>query len=190
MVRVDPLMIDVPDSLETERLLLRGPRPGDGAVWYAAILASVDDFSPWMTWQKEIGSVEAAERRIRENCVKWAQRTDLHMLVFERSSGAYVGGNGLHHIDWRVPKFEIGYWTVPAFAGKGYATEATRAVAAFAFDTLGARRVQIRCEPKNVRSRRVAERAGFALEATLKNDIPPLGEGDEARDAVVYVKTR
>jgi RimJ/RimL family protein N-acetyltransferase len=187
---MDPLMIDVPDSFETERLRLRAPRAGDGVVYHAAMLASADDLWPWTSWQKELASLEAAEKRIRENTVKWAQRAEFHMLVFEKESGALVGGNGLHHIDWRVPKFEIGYWTVASFGGKGYATEATRAVAALAFDVLKAKRVQIRCEPTNERSRRVAERAGFVHEATLKCDITPLTEGGEARDAIVYAMTR
>jgi RimJ/RimL family protein N-acetyltransferase len=188
MLRVDPLMIDVPESFESERLVIRAPSAGDGVVWYAALLASADDLAPWLSWPKEIGNLEAAEKRIREMCLKWAQRIDLPMLVFEKSSGAFVGGNGLHHVDWRVPKFEIGYWTASGFAHRGYAVEATKAVTAFAFDVLRARRVQIRCEPNNTRSRRVAEGAGFAHEATLKNDVPAL-HGD-VRDAIVYAVTR
>lgn len=186
--RVEPLLIDVPESLETERLIVRAPRAGDGAALFAAVAASEDDVSPWMSWTKEIADVEAAERRVREWRVKWAQRVELPMLVFEKGSGGFVGSNGLHHIDWKVPKFEIGYWTAVAFGRRGYATEATRAVATLAFDVLGARRVQIRCEPSNVRSRRVAEGAGFVHEATLKHDIPALDA--DVRDAIVYSRVR
>jgi RimJ/RimL family protein N-acetyltransferase len=39
------------------------------------------------------------------------------------------------------------------------------------FEQLGANRIEIRCDARNSRSRRVAERAGYRLEAELKNDI-------------------
>jgi RimJ/RimL family protein N-acetyltransferase len=75
----------------------------------------------------------------------------------------------LHRIEWSVPKFEIGYWVRTSFTGQGYATEAVRGITAFAFEALGARRVEIRCAPENHPSARVAERAGFPLEGELRN---------------------
>jgi ribosomal-protein-serine acetyltransferase len=54
--------------------------------------------------------------------------------------------------------------------GRGYVTEAVHGIAAFAFDLLGAQRVEIRCDPLNRPSARVAELAGFSLEGELRND--------------------
>ena len=68
-----------------------------------------------------------------------------------------------------VPSFEIGYWIHTEHAGQGYATEAARALATLAFDELGSRRVEIRMNESNWRSRAVAERLGFEWEATLKS---------------------
>jgi RimJ/RimL family protein N-acetyltransferase len=73
-------------------------------------------------------------------------------------------------LDWKVPKFEIGYWLRTPYCGKGLMTEAVNAVTAFAMQTLQAARVEVRCDAKNDRSRRVAERAGFQLEGILRND--------------------
>jgi RimJ/RimL family protein N-acetyltransferase len=53
---------------------------------------------------------------------------------------------------------------------RGYTTEAVRSIAALAFNEMGANRVEIRCDSRNVRSRRVAELAGFRQEAQLAND--------------------
>ena len=72
-----------------------------------------------------------------------------------------VGSSGLQGIDWEVPKFEIGYWCRTSFTGRGYITEAVRGITAFAFEALGARRVEIRCDSRNHPSVRVAQRAGF-----------------------------
>ena len=72
------------------------------------------------------------------------------------------------------------------FVGRGYATEAVRGIAAF--DALAARRVEIRCEPLNRSSARVAERAGFRLEGQLPNDA--VGADGATRSTLVFAMTR
>jgi RimJ/RimL family protein N-acetyltransferase len=89
-------------------------------------------------------------------------------------------------MDWSVPRFEIGYWVRRCFVGQGYITEAVRGVTRFAFETLGARRVEIRCDARNERSRRVAERSGFELEATLRNHA--VAVDGELRDTLIYAR--
>lgn len=39
---MDPLLIDIPDAFETERLIVRCPRPGDGRLVYEALVESLD----------------------------------------------------------------------------------------------------------------------------------------------------
>ncbi len=97
-----------------------------------------------------------------------------------------VGSSGLHRINWDIPKFEIGYWCRKRFQGQGYITESTAAITKFAFETLGAKRVEIRCDPKNIRSRRIPERLGFELEGILRND--QLSPSGELRDTMIFAK--
>ena len=73
----------------------------------------------------------------------------------------------LFNIEWSIPKFEIGYWLRTTLIGKGYMTEAVVALTKMAKETLKANRIEIRCDERNVRSRRVAERAGYRLEGIL-----------------------
>jgi RimJ/RimL family protein N-acetyltransferase len=101
-----------------------------------------------------------------------------------KGTGTLVGSSGLHRIDWEVSKFEIGYWCRTRFSGQGYATETVRGIAAFAFDALGVKRVEIRCDPLNRPSARVAERAGFHLEGELRNDA--LGTDGTLRNTLVF----
>ncbi len=98
-----------------------------------------------------------------------------------------VASSGLHRVNWNVPKFEIGYWATTAYEGKGLITEAVLGIANFAFDTLHAARVEIRCDPANTRSAHVAEKCGFVLEARLKNDARDVG--GSLRDTLVFVRT-
>ena len=62
---------------------------------------------------------------------------------------------------------ELGYIFAPASGGRGYATEAVRALVDLAFGLIGARRVVARVDARNRRSSALLERLGFRLEAHL-----------------------
>ena len=179
-----PILRDFPDAFETERLRIRSPLPGDGPEVYAAVAESLEELKPWMPWARRELTVEVEEENMRRARAAFLERSDLMLLLFLKGTGTLVGGSGLHRIDWEVPKFEIGYWLRTRFAGQGYMTEAVGGITAFAFDCLGARRVEIRCGTLNRRSARVAERGGFRLEGELRND--KVGPGGEPRHTLVY----
>ncbi|WP_327238826.1 GNAT family N-acetyltransferase [Streptomyces sp. NBC_01317] len=71
---------------------------------------------------------------------------------------------------------EIGFWTDPAARGHGVATTAVGAVCGWAFRTLGLGVVEWRSEVGNEAARRVAEKAGFQVEATLRRRLVRRGE--------------
>ncbi|HYK73019.1 MAG TPA: GNAT family N-acetyltransferase [Pseudoneobacillus sp.] len=186
---MNPLLLDFPEQFESERLVIRSPRPGDGEAVYHAIVASLEELKPWMPFAHREQSVQDVESNIREAYINYLSRKDLRFLVFLKETGELVASSGLHRIDWEVPKFEIGYWIDTRFSGKGYITEAVQAIAHFAFQELKARRVEIRCDSKNIRSRAVAERVGFKLEGILKNEDVSV-DRKELRDTCVYAKVK
>ena len=110
------------------------------------------------------------------------------MFLFRRDDGRFVGGSGLHRIDWSIPRFEIGYWVRTSLAGHGYATEAARRIADFAFSDLQAERVEIWCDAANERSAAVARRAGFELEATMRRNRRNSAGG--LADSLCFVRLR
>ena len=167
---MNPLLLEFPESFDTERLTIRAPRPGDGAELNAAIRDSHAELKPWMPWAQTLPPPEDSEANIREAVAQFIARTDLRLLLFLKGTGTMVGSSGLHRINWTVPSFEIGYWMRTPYCGRGLMTEAVGAITAFARDQLGARRVEIRMADTNLASWRVAERAGFGLEATLHHD--------------------
>ena len=167
---MNAILLDFPDHFETPRLFIRAPRAGDGAQLNAAVHESWEQLQLWLPWAKILPSVEDSEADIRQAAARWIERSDLRLMLFSKESAELVGGSGLHRIDWDVPRFEIGYWQRTRFCGQGLMTEAVKGIASFAFETLGAMRVEIRCDSGNVASRRVAERAGFTLEATLHSN--------------------
>lgn len=121
---------------------------------------------PWAEKHKTATDSEEDARRAR---VTFLERSDLRLHIFLKRTDTLVGSSGLHRVDWEVPKFEIGYWCRTGYSGRGYTTEAVRGIASFAFSELGANRLEIRCDPDNSPSRRVAEKVGFRLEGELRN---------------------
>ncbi|MHB0999776.1 MAG: GNAT family N-acetyltransferase [Armatimonadota bacterium] len=183
-----PELIDVPEEFESERLLIRVPRPGDGPALNAAVRESFDDLSPWMPWADHIPEVDESESNVCAAYEKYKSKTDFRLFLFRKDTGELVGGSGLHNVDWSVPKFDIGYWVRSSCAGQGYITEAVNAITEFAFQKLGAHRVGICMDTRNTRSRMVAERAGFEFEGTVRHDArSPDGT---LRDIFVYSKIR
>lgn len=186
----DPLLIDVPERLDGERTVLLAPRAGLGAEMAVVIAQSLSHLRPWMPWAQDAPTAESSEMVVRRMQADFITRSDLCFQIYARkpdgSAGRLLGGTGLHRIDWTVRKFEIGYWIRPEAAGQGHVSEAVRLLAALAFDRLGARRVEIRCDARNLKSRAVAERCGFTLEGVLRCDA--LGVDGQARDTAVYAR--
>jgi len=192
MTAIDPLLIDVPEAIATERLWLRCPRAGDGPVINEAVVQTLAELRPWMPWAQTAPTLEESELHCRRAAARYALREDLQLLIFERlpgdAPGRLLGATGLHRMDWSVPRFEIGYWRRSGQGGRGITTEAVRALTRLAFDTLLAQRVEVRMSSENARSRAVAERCGFTLEGVLRRDS--LDVSGQPRDTAVYARVR
>lgn len=181
------ILQELPEELVGERVIVRPYRPGDGAALWEAIEESREHLRPWMPWVGEHKSPDDSEAYARRAQARWMLRDDLPVGFWERVTGRYLGGSGLHRIDWDVPSFEIGYWIRASAEGKGFVTEAVRLLCGLAFETLGANRVFIRCDSRNGRSAAVPRRLGFVHEATLRNDARSLS-GD-LRDTFSFSMT-
>lgn len=186
----DPLLIDIPERLDGERTVLLSPRPGLGAELAVVVTQSLSHLRPWMVWAQDAPTAESAELVVRRMQADFIARRDLTWQLYARRPdgrpGRLLGGTGLHRMDWAVRRFEIGYWIRPEAAGQGHVSEAVRLLTALAFDRLAARRLEIRCDTRNQRSRAVAERCGFELEGVLRRDA--LGVDGTPRDTAVYAR--
>lgn len=182
-----PILLNLPVRIITKRLILRPPMPGDGAELNAAILNSFDKLHVWMPWAMNKPTVEESEENARRAYAQWILREDLRFSIFQHNSNTLVGSSGLHRLNWNIPSCEIGYWVRSTFAGEGFITEATAALCRYAFKFLNIKRLEIKCDPDNLSSIRVAERLGFKKEAFLqKNKLKP--GTNLLRDTLIFVR--
>jgi RimJ/RimL family protein N-acetyltransferase len=96
----------------------------------------------------------------------WDSGQRVEFLAAESATGSRLGrvGMGLHG----AGTGEIGYWVDPAARQRGVATHAVRTLCAWGFAALDLELIEWRTEVENIASRRVAEKAGFLIEATLR----------------------
>ncbi len=181
---IDPNKLNIPEEFQSERLILRAPRAGDGAELNAAIQESFEQLSNWLDWADHMPDVEETEANLAVALERYRARTDFRILLIDKITKAIVGSSGLHSVDWSVPKFEIGYWVRTPCAGQGYITEAVRAITDFAFSVMGARRVWMCIDTRNIRSKAVAERAGFECEGVLRMEA--LTRDGLLKDTAIY----
>ena len=186
-VKTTPILIDLPDVLHGPRLLVRPYRAGDGAALWEAVEESREHIRPWLPWGPMHQSPADSEASVRRWQAKWLTREDLAVGLWDKATGRFLGGSGLHRINWDIPSFEIGYWLRQTAEGHGYMTEAGRLLCSLAFKTLGAQRVIIRCEAGNARSAAVAQRLGFVQEGILRNESRDTS-GD-VRDMALFAMT-
>jgi RimJ/RimL family protein N-acetyltransferase len=160
--------VEIPDPLFGPRVLLRPLHPGDAPAVWEAVEESRERLAAWMPWVGTLRSLDDERAVIERMHARWLLREDLTVGIFDRATGRFLGGTGLHKINWDLRIFEIGYFIRTSAEGRGYVTEAVQLLTRCAFDLLRANRVEIYMDPRNVRSARVPERLGFVLEGTLR----------------------
>ena len=133
----------------------------------------ITDFTPDMALAVHLGSLDADTRRFLPDevfeteaiaadviadlmeCCEGTEGPFVHPML---SNGEYAGYVQLVPID---EGWEIGYHTVAAHTGKGYATEAVRAFLPVMMDKMNLAQVYGVCDADNKASIRVLEKSGF-----------------------------
>jgi RimJ/RimL family protein N-acetyltransferase len=154
-MRADPRF----EELVTERLRLRRSVAADAPT--ISTYRSDPDVHRFQGWERT--DVEAVRAEVEEMADRapgaaggWVQLT-----VVEAATGHIVGDVGMSPVDDEPGVIKVGYTIAPASQGRGYATEAVRALVAYAFDALDAEVVRMHASADNAASIRVAEKAGL-----------------------------
>lgn len=155
-------------------VVLRQYREDDAEALSRAIEESADHLRPWMPWVTEDPQpVSVRLDYIVQTNRSWDAGGDMSFGMFRGES--VVGGCGLHRR--RGPRcLEIGYWVHVDHVGKGYATEAARALTTAAFSLPDVEWVEIHHDEANGRSRRVPEKLGYRLVSVQPDEKSAPGE--------------
>lgn len=106
------------------------------------------------------------------NFIAFATKDEpIHIFAIE-IDGKAVGGIGIHpQVDIMKKNAELGYWLGEKYWGKGIISKAIREIIPWAFNTYDITRIYARPFGSNMASQKVLEKAGFVLEARIKENI-------------------
>lgn len=104
-----------------------------------------------------------AETWIPTHAELWRERRALVLGITLKSTDELVGCTGLH-LEPLHERAELGYWIGRPYWGRGYASEAARALVEYGFGVIGLRRIQAHYMAHNPASGRVMENAGLRPE--------------------------
>ncbi len=151
---------DIP-VLTTSRLTLRPMHPIDAQDMFE--YARRADVTKFLLWSPHT-SLEYTRDYLEYLQNRYALGDFYDWAVVERESGKMIGTCGFARIDAPNNSCEVGYVINPAFAGRGYATEAAECVIEFAFSKLSLHRVEARFMQGNDASLAVMKKLGMSFE--------------------------
>jgi RimJ/RimL family protein N-acetyltransferase len=122
----------------------------------------------WMPEEEEPFDDDRAGEFVAAASRLLSEGTMLAMAVSDESSGGEVAGSLIFNI-WTAHHWNVGYWIAAAYRGHGLVTQAVSAATRWAFeDRPELSRISLYTVPGNLASQRVAARAGFHREGTLR----------------------
>jgi RimJ/RimL family protein N-acetyltransferase len=177
----------IPYVIETPRLRVRCWCPDDAESQFSAIDRSRAHLQPWMPWHSAHVTVDDTRAWSRTARGKFDLMQDFVMGIFRRDTGACIGGTGIHVRSLEASTIEIGYWLAVDATGHGFAREVVAALVDVALGPVECRRIEIRIEPENHKSRAIPIALGFEQEGIARAAIPRV---DGNHDVVIYARTQ
>ncbi|MFE0379096.1 GNAT family N-acetyltransferase [Streptomyces inhibens] len=113
---------------------------------------------------------DEACRRIERMHERWRAEASA-IWAIARPGGEAVGLIGWGDIDLKGGSAEIVYWLLPSARGGGVVVQAVQRVSQWALNDLGLHRLRLRHSVVNPASCRVAAKAGYSLEGTMRGAL-------------------
>jgi RimJ/RimL family protein N-acetyltransferase len=129
-----------------------------------AVDESLDHLKPWMPWaDAQSADPDFQRERLRNHPQQRARREEWQYGIFAGGTRGMLGAIGL--MTRRGPgTLEIGYWLHVDAGGRGYMTNAARALTEAGLEVDGVDQMIIVCDEANLRSAAVPQRLGYTLD--------------------------
>jgi RimJ/RimL family protein N-acetyltransferase len=167
--------------LETARLVLRELTTDDGPAVHE--YASDAEAVRYLDWGPNTVEETAQFLHMAGRAREALPRIAYHLAIVLKATGHLVGGCRIEVRSAPDGVGDLGYVLARSHWGRGYATEATRALVGFGFDHLALHRIWATCDVRNAASARVLEKIGMEREGCLRHSIRRHGEW---RDSYLY----
>ena len=170
-------------QLSNGTILMRPHRMEDAKPSFEAIIESLDELMPWMSWCHTDIAFQEIEKWVESRPGAWQDDTDYDFAIIDPQQGTFIGNCGLTRVDLQNKRAELGYWIRTTQTRKGYATQASKLALKFGFQVLQLNRIEIMMDTMNMNSQKVAEKLGAKKEGLLRQR---LNVHDAFRDVYLY----
>ncbi|MDQ3920456.1 MAG: GNAT family N-acetyltransferase [Acidobacteriota bacterium] len=177
--------MSAPPIIETARLVLRPPRMSDAGAIFNSYAAD-EEVTRYLVWRPHTSIAETEEFLGRVV----ASLEDGSRLTWALTLHGDDTPRGMIELRPHGHKADVGYVLARPFWGRGYVTEALRAVLDYAFRNPGMYRVWAVCDAGNAASARVMEKAGMSFEGILRRYQIRPQISPAPRDARCYARVR
>lgn len=179
--------------LTTKRLILRTWKPSD--IPLMAAISSDPLVMKYFPAIQDMTATKALIDHINQHYEKFGYAT---YAVEIKETHEFIGFVGLNHPSFEIPNFqpsglpivEIAWRLSSQYWGKGYATEAAKAVLHYAFTELNLSEIISFAVQTNVKSRRIMEKIGLHHSEEDDFDHPKLGNDSSLKRHALYRLTR
>ena len=158
----------------------------DAPALYEAAKESILDVYQWLPWCHPDYKIKESIAWLAEQTQKRQEGAEFAFAILD-GAGAYLGGCGFNQIDRKQKVANLGYWVRSSAMGQGVAVKAVKLLSKWGFENTDLMRFEIKCAVENVRSQRVAEKAGAIREGIRKSCLELHGK---KHDAVVFTVER
>jgi len=164
--------------LQGRCVYLRPLQLGDYAAWAELRSQSRAHLVPWEpAWSIDDLTKASFRRRVRHYQKEALDDLGYAFLIFETEGARLVGGLTLSYVKRGVTQSTtLGYWLGAPYVGRGYMSDAVRAILPYAFETLGLHRIEVSVQPTNEASLRVLDRVGFRREGLARGYLKINGQ--------------
>jgi RimJ/RimL family protein N-acetyltransferase len=159
--------------ITTERLVLRRFRQDDAAA--LAAYRTLPEIARYQSWQAPY-SLEKALVAVESMAHADPAQPGWFQYAIEVAGTRGLAGDVGVGLNDNLRQAELGFTLAPGHHGKGYASEAVRAVLGHLFRVQGLHKVSAECDARNLPSARLLERVGFVQEGALRKHTWIKGE--------------
>lgn len=180
--------MQMPDTLETPRCLLRKPQPGDAPAAFSGY-AGDPRVTRYLGWRPH-ENVAETRRQISYDLFRWLKGSAWTWMLLCRDSGELAGLVELVPVVSQPHRARMGYLLGARHWGQGLMSEAAGAVLRTALAQPGLFRVDAVCDVEHGASARVLEKIGMQYEGLLRRYIVHPNVSEEPRDVRLYAAIR
>ncbi|MEW6242247.1 MAG: GNAT family N-acetyltransferase [Chloroflexota bacterium] len=174
-----------PGQIEIERLILRKPRRDDAPVIFAAWTQD-PEVTRYLTWRPH-KSVDESYAILDLIAKLWRDGEAFTYVITLKGDDRPIGMLAIHPDGFKP---SLGYVLARPHWGKGYMTEAVRAVTDWLLRQPDIYRVFATCDVDNPASAKVMEKAGMKYEGLLRRYMVHPNISAEPRDCLMYAITK